>query len=829
VSRGSRAEGAAFSRGWGWLALAAGVCLLPLLPGLSGSRIFYVRDLSLYFWGRYLWLRRSWLSGEWPLWDPYVGAGQAAFSDALHQMFFPPAIAARLIGGEVLGFNLWVALPFPLAAAGAWGFLSRRFSPAGAALGAIGYTLCGPVISSGNFPNLSWAVAALPWVLWATDRLVRVCSPRHVATLTAAVAMQFLAGEPVTTFTTLLLVLAYAAAFAGETRRANLVTSVRVMTRVGVAIALGLALSAIQVGPMTAAALMAQRAEAIGQDAWSLRPTALLETVWLHLFGNYYEAASLTEVPWMPLMYTGREPFFFSIYFGLPLLALATYGLAGNGPRRWRLFWVAAGFVSLVISFGSYTPLYPILRDHVPPFGSFRFPVKYIVVAAMALAAGVAAGWDSLSREVSRTVAVRDRRERRARIVTLTGLATATALIAVFALACAYFPAQIAPLLRSFADRLGGSDNAPEAFLLRTAPEGARSIVVVATLALALLAVASRTTRVSWPMARYGLFAVITVDLLVRASGINPTFEPAHVAEPAWLSHTRSDPHARFYVGGKFGGTLDGMDHDASRWYASAPGLNGSGSRAALATQALFYPSGWKAREMLSYDLPVLWPEPFGFASKHFYESSPWSRDRFLDRTGVRYRILPKRRAMGRTAITPIPLFTESFLIDWGEDVAARASIVPMARVLPTYQLQVKELFKDDWNGREIVLVEYEPEIAGTAGPAVTPSASVVRDQANHVVVEAGVGSGGGYLVLLDSYSEDWRVTVDGAPADMVRANGLFRGVRLPEGLHTVEFSYRPPSLMWGSAISFAALLVALALFFAPDRRRAWRSVNLAP
>ena len=185
--------------------MAICVSVIPFLPGLSGARVFYVRDLSQYFWGRYLWLRRAWLSGEWPLWDPYVGAGQAAYSDALNQMFLPPAILARLIGGEVLGFNLWVALPFPLAAIGGWLFFSRRFSAAASTIGAIAFAVCGPIVSTGNAPNLSWSVAMLPWALWGTDRMVSAPTTRNLAILAASIALQSLAGEPVTLFTTLAL------------------------------------------------------------------------------------------------------------------------------------------------------------------------------------------------------------------------------------------------------------------------------------------------------------------------------------------------------------------------------------------------------------------------------------------------------------------------------------------------------------------------------------------------------------------------------------------------------------------------------------------------
>src|SRR5450759_4745464 len=195
---------------WLWAFFAAGAARLPFLGPIANSQVFYIRDLSLSFWGRYIWLRRALLSGEWPLWDPYVGAGQAAVADGLHQMFLLPALLVRLIGTEVLGFDLWVALPFPLAALGAWIFLAARFSAPASTLGAIAYAVSGPIVSTGNFPNMSWSVAFLPWVLSAVDRVVDNPTPRRVGALAVVVGLQALSGEPVTLFATLLVSGAYA-------------------------------------------------------------------------------------------------------------------------------------------------------------------------------------------------------------------------------------------------------------------------------------------------------------------------------------------------------------------------------------------------------------------------------------------------------------------------------------------------------------------------------------------------------------------------------------------------------------------------------------------
>jgi hypothetical protein len=817
------------ARIWLWGAMLAS--LIPFLSGVSSTNVFYIRDLSLYFWGRHLWLRRTLVSGEWPLWDPYVGAGQAAVADALHQMFLLPVLAIRLIGSEVLGFNLWVMLPFPFAVLGAWLFFRPRFSAAASALGAIAFTLSGPVVSTGNFPNMSWSVAAIPWVLWAADRLAHTRTLRDTALLGLTVACQALAGEPVTlSVSTALAVGLCLVARNGRDATPDSVSRfsvwsavvVRRMAWVTSGLILGGLLSAIQLLPMVRAAAAAERSTTIVDGVWSLHPVALLETVAPHLFGDYFTMQSLGASPWMPLVNTGREPFFYSLYFGMPLFALAIFGLVALGRNAWGIFWAAAGGVSIVLAFGIYTPIYPFLRDHVPLIASFRFPVKYLVVFSMAVAAGAAAGWDALSSACSaeaerrRTNAAARAALSRARLDAALAALAIGVMAALLAAAAVFVPAATASRASAIAVTLGERESVAQAgqFMVDSLPSLGKTVAPVAY-AAALFIFLGAGSGAAARLARYGLFAVIATDLVVRSLGLNPVFDATYLNEPQWMSLTKADAQARFYIGGKKDGTLDTWDQDASRAYFNPPGLRGSASRAALNNQAAFYPSGWQGREMLSYDLAVLWPKLFDVAQQKFFEADDAGRDLFLKRTGVRYRILPKRVVTARTPLLKVPYFVESSLYDWGPGAMPRASIVPTARVVADPMTHVRALFTPDWDARTTVLVDRETDAAGdpaSVAPDLLPAASFEVDKSNRVSVRATVPAAGSYLLLLDSYSDDWRVTVDGRPATLVRANGLFRAVRLNAGTHLVEFSYRPRAFLWGAAMSALGVLCLVAL-----------------
>jgi hypothetical protein len=106
------------------------------------------------------------------------------------------------------------------------------------------------------------------------------------------------------------------------------------------------------------------------------------------------------------------------------------------------------------------------------------------------------------------------------------------------------------------------------------------------------------------------------------------------------------------------------------------------------------------------------------------------------------------------------------------------------------------------------VVVLGAPRPAGPAAP--TPDeVRVVSRRLASLDVEARLGAPG-VLVVLEAFDPGWRATVDGAEAPVLRANGLFRAVRLSAGRHRVAFAYRPRSAALGAALSLLGAAAAV-------------------
>jgi hypothetical protein len=75
-------------------------------------------------------------------------------------------------------------------------------------------------------------------------------------------------------------------------------------------------------------------------------------------------------------------------------------------------------------------------------------------------------------------------------------------------------------------------------------------------------------------------------------------------------------------------------------------------------------------------------------------------------------------------------------------------------------------------------------------------------------------------VVVLQTYTSDWKASVDGRPASVMPADILFQGVPVPAGHHRVSLTYEPRSVSAGAAISIVAMIAIVGLGVAGVRHR---------
>lgn len=145
-------------------------------------------------------------------------------------------------------------------------------------------------------------------------------------------------------------------------------------------------------------------------------------------------------------------------------------------------------------------------------------------------------------------------------------------------------------------------------------------------------------------------------------------------------------------------------------------------------------------------------------------------------------------------------------------DVMPRAFLVHDWQWAVDVGQSVEVMAQDEFDARtRSVLVG---EGVAQEGSGQLGEAQIVSYRAEEVVVETS-SEAASVLVLTDAAYPGWQAAVDGEPVDVHTVDGMFRGVFVPAGEHTVQFEFRPTSFATGRWITLAVVLLwlgALAL-----------------
>jgi hypothetical protein len=116
-----------------------------------------------------------------------------------------------------------------------------------------------------------------------------------------------------------------------------------------------------------------------------------------------------------------------------------------------------------------------------------------------------------------------------------------------------------------------------------------------------------------------------------------------------------------------------------------------------------------------------------------------------------------------------------------------------------------------DLKGTAIIEQEFAPAVSAL-NPTGQGSVELTSYQPNDLTYH--FDSPSEQLVVFSEiwYGPDlgWEATIDGEPAELIRANYALRALRVPAGEHTIEMRFAPRSFALGSTISFISSVVIL-------------------
>ena len=747
-----------------WLVLA--------WPWLSGS-VSIPWDAKAQFLPQIQFLADSLARGESPFWNPFVFSGHPQIADPQSMIFSPPFFILAAINAKPSAWAVDTTVFITILIGGlaliAW-FRDRGWHEAGSTITALTFGFGAAMSWRIQHTGQVLSLAMLPIVLLLLDRTLDDTANlrrKILYGLTAGISAGILVlGRDQVALLSLYLLIAYAFWRISQARdpASSLKSASLPLSAATIA---GLALIAIPILLTAALALQSNRPEIdlAGAGAGSLHPVAALTLFAPDLFGStgssweYWGAPSFAwHERW------GQTGLFLAqnmgqLYLGAIPALLILIGL-GSGTlfRREIVFFTVALAVMTLYALGWYTPVFKLAHTFIPGVNLFRRPADAVFL--IGFLAAVLAGYTVhtlLTYAAHTTPARLTRGIILAAVITLAAFATAI----VLAIRMDHVGMATNPLLISAAlFTLAATIIADAIWFNPIRPILASGLLLTGTVAdLAYQNAPGSATGL--PPSAYDILdpntKIETIAILKAKTAAHASPTRRDRVELAGLGF--ASPNAS--ITHRLENTL-GYNPVRLGLYSQA---SGAGDTVGLPEDRKFTPMfpGYKSQLAdllgLAYIAtsvplqtidPQAKPEDFPLVAK--------TADGFIYENP---RALP--RVLFAASAAPADFDTILNTGTWpGVDLSATVLLSP-----------------DD---------EHESGLIATRGHG-----TVALKKYSNTKVEIDVDSTrGGFVVLNDLWHPWWTATLDGEPAPILRANVLFRAVRVANGRHTVSFTFAP-------------------------------------
>ncbi len=726
-------------------------------PWLSG-RVMIPWDAKAHFLPQVQFLAASIARGEWPFWTPNVFSGHPQIADPQSQFFSPPMLLLALLNPAPGSHAADVTVLLCLLGGGLgvmWLFREMNWHPAGGLVAALGFSFGAAMAWRLQHYGQVLSLAYLPFALVFLRRALERRSWMY-GLLAGVVAGFILAGRDQIALLCVYLLAGYVVAWwldQDEPAQAAL-SSIKPLAAGAVG---GVAVALL---PIVLTALLASQSnrpeiDFIGAGRGSLHPALLLTAFAPHLYGAAGPMADFWGPP--SFAWTGTDLFTAQnvgqSYIGaLPVMLLAAGLVRGELWAREIRFFTIAFALSLLYALGWYTPLFRVMYEIVPGISYFRRPADavFLIGGLGSIIAGYA---------LHRILEAPPWQRWTGGMLTVAGAMVAMLLTCLI----------VARLM----DRVGP---ATQPLLL----------AVVSFAATCAALAAAHWLRAIRPVAALALLGgVVAADLSINngpngATGLPPAM--VEMLEP----DTRNETVALLK---KLTAT---SRSETRRDRVELAGLGFHWPNASL-THGLENTLGYNPVRLGIYTAATGAEDHSGLPDQRKFSALMPGYTSMLANllglrwiaTGVPIEEIDKRLAKGAM---PLVARTRDGYVYENPNALPRVLFATQAREVDFERLLKDGLWPDFDPTTTVLLAKVSPAPESVRRPGRVRLVSYGNTE---VVIEAD-SSEGGWVVLNDVWHPRWEAQVDGKPAQVLRANAIFRAVVVPPGRVNVRFMFRP-------------------------------------
>lgn len=716
--------------------------------------------------------------GILPLWNDMNGFGAPLAANYQSAIYYPPTwivfIAGWLGGITWMAWAHGVLVVIHLIWAG-WGMktlvakLGLSIFPQ--TICGLSFALCGYLTARGGFLTMIQAASWVPWILAAASSIaapIRMNSPSTKRNLLKAGILlaitfsgQWLSGHAQISWYTLVFTCAWVFAGIWINKSGNQFGWMSICL-VGAGI-LGLMISSIQLFPTIEYFNQSQRAGPIDLQSalsYSFWPWRFVTLFVPDFYGNpgrgdYWGYANF----WEDAIYIGLLPLFLASLTIVGLFQRVPHHfIKSNKPFLWFAF--TTNILVIILALGWFTPIFPWLFKHIPTFGLFNGPARWMVIfeVNMILLAGFGAErWINQSILSRKTINL-------SIAGILSGLAVATGTLFLFP-----------HLTQTFSTSILAAGIIAMGYLL---------------LSMAKLSIGSTT---SW---RFWIILWLCVDMLWAGYLLNSSIDATiYKNAPESPGDSESQNPSLHY----WDTTLE-RDQRFGRFFNFEDIRPNEDTKNLIST---FLPNInllSNVKTVNNFDPMV--PARYSAIISEISSANAPDKIQYLQTLGV-----------DRMAI---PAASDAKSIEWQEiesqDNIRLVSCADSVRDGNESLQWMRSAAKNgDFDGRIVIEGEGVNKLCDES-KQIQQATLFIEKFGDHSIIKVENNPKDQWLFIAQSWYPGWKISIDGKQESILRADHAFMAVPISAGDHMIELSYQPISFKSGLVCTVLGILTVVIL-----------------